>query len=96
MLGGVGFLASAITIGTFHLLYIPAAGSLALCVAGIMVLTKMHKPWGWLLITAGILLAFFSGGIIITATSLLSFLLAFGALSCGYQMFTSGRVRFLP
>jgi hypothetical protein len=94
MLGGIFFLASSIFIGTFHLMYLPASGSLFLCIAGILVLTKLHQSWGWILITVGILIAFASGGLIITSTSLLSFMLAFGALSAGYQLFTSGRVRF--
>ncbi len=94
LLGGVAFLASSVVLGTFHLMYLPASGSLLLCIAGILALTKLHASWGWILITVGIVIAFASGGIIITSTSLLSFMLAFGALSMGYQLFTSGRVRF--
>ena len=94
MLGGVGFLASSIVLGTFHLMYLPASGSLLLCIAGILALTKFQASWGWILITIGIVIAFASGGLIITSTSLLSFMLAFGSLSIGYQLFTSGRVRF--
>jgi hypothetical protein len=94
LIGGVAFLASSVVLGTFHLMYLPASGSLLLCIAGILALTKFHASWGWILITIGIVIAFASGGIIITSTSLLSFMLAFGALSMGYQLFTSGRVRF--
>lgn len=57
-------------------------------------LTKLQQSWGWILITIGIVIAFASGGLIVTSTSLLSFMLAFAALSSGYQLFTSGRVRF--
>jgi hypothetical protein len=94
MLAGIGFLASCLILGTFHLTYLPASGSLLLSIAGILALTKLRASWGWILITVGIVIAFASGGIIITSTSLLSFMLAFGALSVGYQLFTSGRVRF--
>ena len=94
LIGGVAFLASSVVLGTFHLMYLPASGSLLLCIAGILALTKLHASWGWILITIGIVIAFASGGIIVTSTSLLSFMLAFGALSMGYQLFTSGRVRF--
>jgi hypothetical protein len=94
LLAGIGFLASSITLGTFHLMYLPASGSVLLCIAGILILTKLRQSWGWIPITVGIVIAFASGGIIVTSTSLLSFMLAFASLSVGYQLFTSGRLRF--
>jgi hypothetical protein len=94
LLGGVGFLSSSVILGTFTLAYLPASGSVLLCIAGVLVLTKLHQAWGWIPITVGIVIAFASGGLIVTSTSLLSFMLAFGCLSTGYQLFTTGRVRF--
>jgi hypothetical protein len=94
LLGGVGFLSSSVILGTFTLAYLPASGSVLLCVGGVLVLTKLHQSWGWIPITVGIIIAFSSGGIIVTSTSLLSFMLAFGCLSLGYQLFTTGRIRF--
>ncbi len=91
MLGGVGFLAFNIRMGIF-LIYPPATGSLLLCGAGVLVLEKIRAAWGWIFITAGILLALFTGVIFLMAISLLPFLLAFGAISYGYRLFTTGRV----
>jgi hypothetical protein len=96
MIGGIGFLASSVVLGTFTLAYLPASGSVLLCIAGILTLTKLpeYRSWGWILITVGVVISFVSGGIIVTSTSLLSFLLAFSSLSVGYQLFSTGRIRF--
>ena len=46
MLAGIGFLASCLILGTFHLTYLPASGSLLLSIAGILALTKLRASWG--------------------------------------------------
>lgn len=101
VLGGIGFLSSSVVIGTFTILYIPALGSIVLVIAGVLTLTYGcdYRNLGWILITVGVVMAFASGGIVLHSMTLLSFLLAFGAISSGYQLFTAGRVSaadFIP
>ncbi|HEY9674446.1 MAG TPA: FHA domain-containing protein [Waterburya sp.] len=94
MLGGIGFLSSSVVLGTFTILYLPALGSIVLVIAGVFTLTYGcdYRNLGWILITVGVVMAFASGGIVLHSMTLLSFLLAFGVISGGYQLFTAGRV----
>lgn len=96
MMAGIFFLSSSIIIGGCWLVHIPALASVLFGVAGVLTLTFLRpiRNLGWILITIGIVLAFASGCIFITPISLFSFLLAFLCLSIGYQLFTSGRIRF--
>ena len=94
MLGGIGFLSSSVVLGTFSIMYLPALGSIVLVTAGVLTLTygRDYRNLGWILITMGVVMAFASGGIVLHSMTLLSFLLAFSAISAGYQLFTDGRV----
>lgn len=94
MLGGLAFLSSSVVLGTFTILYLPALGSVLLVIAGVLTLTygRANRNLGWILITVGVVMAFLSGGIVLQSITLLSFLLAFGAISAGYQLFTDGKI----
>lgn len=94
MLGGLAFLSSSVVLGTFTILYLPALGSVLFVIAGVLTLSygRANRNLGWILITVGVVMAFASGGIVLQSMTLLSFLLAFGAISSGYQLFTSGKV----
>lgn len=94
MLGGIAFLSSSVVLGTFTILYLPAMGSVLLVIAGVLTLTygRANRNLGWILITVGVVMAFLSGGIVLQSMTLLSFLLAFGAISAGYQLFTAGKI----
>lgn len=94
MLGGIGFLSSSVVLGTFTILYLPALGSVLSVIAGVLTLTygRASRNLGWILITVGVVMAFASGGIVLQSMTLLSFLLAFGAISAGYQLFTDGKI----
>jgi hypothetical protein len=75
-------------------MYLPAMGSILLVIAGVLTLTygRANRNLGWILITVGVVMAFLSGGIVLQSMTLLSFLLAFGAISAGYQLFTAGKI----
>jgi hypothetical protein len=94
MLGGLAFLSSSVVLGTFTIMYLPAMGSVLLVIAGVLTLTygRSNRNLGWILITIGVVMAFASGGIVLQSMTLLSFLLAFGAISAGYQLFTAGKI----
>jgi pSer/pThr/pTyr-binding forkhead associated (FHA) protein len=94
MLGGLAFLSSSVVLGTFTVMYIPALGSVLLVIAGVLTLTygRANRNLGWILITIGVVMAFLSGGIVLQSMTLLSFMLAFGAMSAGYQLFNSGKI----
>ena len=94
MLGGIAFLSSSVILGTLSIMYLPAMGSVLLVIAGVLTLTygRANRNLGWILITIGVVMAFLSGGIVLQSMTLLSFLLAFGAISAGYQLFTAGNI----
>lgn len=94
MLGGLAFLSSSVVLGTFTIMYLPAMGSVLLVIAGVLTLTygRANRNLGWILITVGVVMAFASGGIVLQSMTLLSFLLAFGAIYAGYQLFTAGKI----
>jgi len=89
MLGGLGFLSSSIVItGVLH------SPLILLAVIGVLVLTYggSNRNFGWVFIATGIAIAIGTGLILLVPISLLSFLLATGAFSAGYQLFTAGKV----
>lgn len=94
MLGGIGFLSSSVILGIFTVMYSPALGSFLVVIAGVLTLTygRANRNLGWILITLGVVMAFFSDGIVLQSMTLLSFMLAFVALSAGYDLFTCGKV----
>jgi hypothetical protein len=88
MLGGLGFLSSSIVItGVLH------SPLILLAVVGVLVLTYggSNRNFGWVFIATGIAIAIATGLILLVPISLLSFLLATGAFSAGYQLFTAGK-----
>ncbi len=92
MLGGLGFLSSSIIIGSAGLIY--NTPLVVLGIAGILTLNYggSNRNLGWVLIGVGLAIAIASGGIAIVPMTLLSFLLATGSFSTGYQLFTAGKV----
>jgi hypothetical protein len=92
MLGGLGFLSSSIIIGSAGLIY--NTPLVVLGIAGILALNYggSNRNLGWVLIGVGLAIAIASGGIAIVPMTLLSFLLATGSFSTGYQLFTAGKV----
>ncbi len=76
---------------------IPAAGSVLALLAGIGSLTFWRQTmgnFGWVSIAIGIILVFLSGGVVLQPTSLWTFCVAMLAFASGYQLLTSGRIRF--
>lgn len=75
----------------------PAAGSVLCLMGGILSLVFFRRETGSLgpiLIGAGILLVFLSGGVFLKPTSLWQFFMAFLAIAVGYKLLSEGRVRF--
>ena len=48
----------------------------------------------WFLLLIGIVLVFFSGGVIFRATTLWNLFVAFASLTIGYKLFNKGRINF--
>lgn len=92
MLAGLGFLTSSLVIGSAGFIY--NTPLIALGTVGILILTYggSNRRFGWVLIGIGVAIAIGSGGIFIVPITLFSFLLASGAFSAGYQLFTSGKI----
>ena len=76
---------------------IPAGGSVLAIMGGVISLLFFRSitgNLGWILLGVGAVLVFLSGGIILRATSLWEFFIAFVALAGGFQLMTSGSIRF--
>ncbi len=76
---------------------VPAAGSVISLMLGIASLTLWRQAmgnFGWIFIAIGIILVFLSAGVILQPTSLWKFFVAMLAFASGYQLLTSGRIRF--
>ena len=96
LIAGVYFLSSNIILGNCWLRDIRATGSVLAFAGGVLALTFSRETSnvGWLSVTVGIVLSFASGCIHIAPTTVWYFFLAFVSLSAGYQMYTTGRLRF--
>ena len=68
--------------------------SLLAGVASLTVWRREMGSFGWILICVGIVSVFLSGGVILQPTSLWTFLVSIFAFFSGYQLLTSGRIRF--
>ena len=92
MLAGLGFLSSSLVIGSVGFIY--NTPLVVLGIAGILTLSYggSNRRFGWVLIGIGVAIAIGSGGIAIVPITVFSFLLAFGAFSTGYQLFTTGKI----
>ncbi len=76
---------------------IPAAGSVISLMLGIGSLTLWRNTlgnFGWIFIAIGIIMVFLSAGVILQPTSLWKFFISMFAFASGYQLLTSGRIRF--
>jgi len=76
---------------------IPASGSVLAIMGGVLSLLFFRSQTGnlgWILLGVGAVLVFLSGGIVLKPTSLWEFFIAFVALAGGFQLMTSGRIRF--
>ncbi len=76
---------------------LPAAGSVISLMLGVSSLTFWRRElgnFGWIFIAIGIVLVFLSSRVILQPTSLWTFFVAILAFVSGYQLLTSGRIRF--
>ncbi|WP_373540898.1 hypothetical protein [Chamaesiphon sp.] len=74
-----------------------ATASVLALIAGIGSLTFWRREmgnFGWIFIAVGIILVFLNSGVILRSTSLWTFFVALLAFASGYQLLTSGRIRF--
>ena len=74
-----------------------ATGSVLALMLGISSLTFWRRQmgnFGWIFIAMGIVLVFLSSGVILKPTSLWTFFVAMLSFASGYQLLTSGRIRF--
>ncbi len=74
-----------------------ATVSVLALLAGVAALTVWRREmgsFGWILIGVGIVSIFLSGGVILQPTTLWTFLVSMAAFFSGYQLLTSGRIRF--
>ena len=100
VLAGVYFLGKDIMFSTsyspFFWRSLPATGSV-LCIAGgtvsLICFPRETGTLGWILLIAGILLVFLSGGVFLKPTSLWNFMIAFATLISGFKLLTA-RSRF--
>jgi hypothetical protein len=74
-----------------------ATASVLALLLGISSLTFWRQTMGnlgWIFIAVGIILVFLAGGVILQPTSLWTFCVSMLTFACGYQLLTSGRIRF--
>lgn len=87
----------ATTLFPYYYRSLPATGSVFLITSGIITLIFFHRQTGnlgWILLGIGIVLVFFSGGVILRPISLWNFFISFTALAVGYKLINESRVRF--
>ncbi|MEH2375319.1 FHA domain-containing protein [Nostoc sp.] len=91
ILAGITFLSTSIYISV----YLRSTPGILLCMGGVVALNwggrDHRKLLGWVLIGIGIAL-FIGSGVVIGSVSLFSMLVSFAGISCGYQLFTTGKV----
>jgi pSer/pThr/pTyr-binding forkhead associated (FHA) protein len=90
ILAGITFLSTSIYIS----IYLRSTPGLLLCMGGVVALNlggRDNRKLGWVLIGIGIAL-FIANGVVIGSVSLFSMLVSFAGISCGYQLFTTGKV----
>lgn len=76
---------------------LPAFGSVIAVMGGIVSLIiypRQTGNFGWVLLGAGVILVFLSGGVFLKPTSLWNFLVAFSAIVVGYKLLMARRFRF--
>ncbi|MEH2258621.1 FHA domain-containing protein [Nostoc sp.] len=90
ILAGITFLSTSIYISV----YLRSTPGILLCMGGVVALNwggRDNQKLGWVLIGIGIAL-FIASGVVIGSVSLFSILASFAGISCGYQLFTTGKV----
>ncbi|MFN6486582.1 MULTISPECIES: FHA domain-containing protein [unclassified Nostoc] len=90
ILAGVTFLSTSIYVSV----YLRSTPGILLCMGGVVALNwggRDNRKLGWVLIGIGIAL-FLASGVVIGSVSLFSLLVSFAGISCGYQLFTTGKV----
>ncbi|AVH71047.1 FHA domain-containing protein [Nostoc sp. 'Lobaria pulmonaria (5183) cyanobiont'] len=94
---GLGLILAAITFlstSIYVSVYLRSTPGILLCMGGVVALNwggRDNRKLGWVLIGIGIAL-FIASGVVIGSVSLFSMLLSFAGISCGYQLFTTGKV----
>ncbi|MBD2521076.1 FHA domain-containing protein [Nostoc sp. FACHB-133] len=90
ILAGITFLSTSIYVSV----YLRSTPGILLCMGGVVALNwggRDNRKLGWVLIGIGIAL-FIASGVVIGSVSLFSLLVSFAGISCGYQLFTTGKV----
>ncbi|NEU79482.1 FHA domain-containing protein [Nostoc sp. UIC 10630] len=90
ILAGITFLSTSIYVSV----YLRSTPGILLCMGGVVALNwggHDNRKLGWVLIGIGIAL-FIASGVVIGSVSLFSMLVSFAGISCGYQLFTTGKV----
>ncbi len=97
IIAGIYFLGQNIIFATTYYFSLPAVGSVLSIIAGIIALVFFPRETGnlgWIFFGIGIVLVFFSSGVILKPTSLWNFLVSFTALAVGYKLLNRSRFRF--
>jgi hypothetical protein len=96
LLIGVYFLSQNMITSNCWLQDIRATGSVMAFASGVLalILSRETSNIGWIAVGLGISLSLASGCLHITPVTVGYFFLAFVSLSIGYQMYTTGRLRF--
>ncbi len=90
ILAGITFLSTSIYVSV----YLRSTPGILLCMGGVVAVNwggRDNRKLGWVLIGIGIAL-FIASGVVIGSVSLFSMLVSFAGISCGYQLFTTGKV----
>ncbi|BBD66088.1 FHA domain-containing protein [Nostoc commune NIES-4072] len=90
ILAGVTFLSTSIYVSV----YLRSTPGILLCIGGVVALNwsgRDNRKLRWVLIGIGIAL-FIASGVVIGSVSLFSMLVSFAGISCGYQLFATGKV----
>jgi hypothetical protein len=101
LVAGIYFLGQNVIFSTYYSPFfwrnLPALGSVLAIMGGVISLIFFPRQTGglgWILLVAGIIVVFLSGGVFLKPTSLWNFLIAFGAIAVGYKLFFTHRFRF--
>lgn len=98
LVAGIYFLSRNIFFSTHSRYFwrsLPAAGSVLCLISGVISLVYFRRqsaPLGWVLLGVGIVLVFLSGGVVLHATSLWNFLVAFASMTMGFKLLTESRI----
>lgn len=101
LVAGIYFLGQNIMFSTYYSPFfwrnLPAMSSVLAIMGGVVsliVFPRQTGKLGWILLTAGVILVFLTGGVFLKPTSLWNFLVAFAAIAVGYKLLFTRRFRF--